>query len=118
MKWLRNIKNILSRKKDKKLRAIAIKIGEFYLEKNKDTDTLKNFNKATEEIYSLGITQLILKRNKIIITLQRPGVLIGKRGENIDSLSKFLNMEIDIKEDNIISWILPIYMDSFDYDYL
>lgn len=45
--------------------------------------------------FVLGITDIKTKINKkritIIITLERPGLLIGKGGETIDSLQNYLN---------------------------
>ena len=62
-------------------------------------------------IHRLGITnfKFKFKPNKIlvIITLERPGLLIGKQGTTIDQLTKFLNYDkrtevsIQIKESRV-----------------
>ena len=115
---LRKIKNIfreLKRKTEIENRNIAQYIGKYYLEKNKN-----NYKQTEEDIRNLGITQIEHKKDTIIITLQRCGILIGRRGENIDKLQQFLFQKtkytkLNIKEDKIISWLIP-----FDYteDYL
>ena len=115
---LRKIKNIyreLKRKKENENRKIAQYIGEYYLEKNNH-----NYKKTIEDLTILGITQIEHKNNIIIITLQRCGILIGRRGDNIEQLQKFLSIKtkyskIDIKEDKIISWLIPINDNYLDY---
>jgi len=119
MKILKDIKNYfreLKRKEEYENRDIAQVIGAYYLEKNNN-----NYYKTGEDIRNLGITQIEHKRDTIIITLQRVGLLIGRRGENIDKLQKFLVREtkytkLNIKDDKTISWLIPIdYSDYNDY---
>ena len=44
----------------------------------------------------------------IVIHTSRPGVLIGKRGTNIDALIKFLGVEVRIVEsDNWLDYLVP-----------
>jgi ribosomal protein S3 len=102
----------LKYKKIDKVRNIANLIKEYYLEKNKNRDIEKMYSKAREEIFILGITQIVLKRGAIVITLMRPGMLIGRYGNNIGALEKFLikNKEyrkLHIEEDRIIHWLFP-----------
>ena len=104
-----------SEKEIHKVQSIASDIGFFYLEKNAG-----DYEKAIEEITQLGITKIDFKGTTIHITLTRPGLLIGRRGENIDKLrvhlSKSLKQEIniDIIEDRITGWLIPFepYSDS------
>ena len=106
------------RRKQIESREIARLIGEFYLNKNKN-----NYKKTEEELRTLGVVQIQGKDNAVIITLQRPGLLIGRRGENIDQLQKFLSSKtkyskIDIKEDKVICWLIPYdYSDYQDWDF-
>ncbi len=83
---------------------IAREIGLFYLEKNGG-----DFKKTEEEIGILQISKIEIGNPDriVIITTGRPGVLIGKRGQNIEALEKHLSRKIHIIED----------MDSI-YDYL
>jgi ribosomal protein S3 len=122
MKINQIVRNYFQKRKYKEeanLREIARLIGYYYLEKNKNTDVKEEYSKTREEIIDLGITQLKLKGNILIITLSRPGLLIGRHGDNITALLNFLrnklkknDLRIDIKEDIIITTLL-----SYDYSY-
>jgi hypothetical protein len=99
-------------------RAIARIIGNFYLDKNKG-----DYKKTHEEIFSLQITQIKLNDNTISITLSRPGLIIGRRGENLDMLQRYLTQQlkfyhkIEIVEDKILSYLYPCEpYDIFDED--
>jgi ribosomal protein S3 len=48
----------------------------------------------------MGVTQLYydIKNNKLHVFLQRPGLLIGKAGSNIDIIEKYINCQIKIHE--------------------
>ena len=96
-------------KKDlSKQKEIAQCIGGYYLIKNQGA-----YKKAMEEITELGITQVDVIKNKISIRLTRPGLLIGRRGANIDNLRIFLETQlkrgitIEIIEDRVISNLIP-----------
>jgi ribosomal protein S3 len=45
----------------------------------------------------------------ITITTERPGILIGKRGTNIDALEKFLGTKVKIIEDQdpLYHYLIP-----------
>jgi ribosomal protein S3 len=111
---------ILSRKaiKSDKIRGIVYLLQEFYLGKNYSINTEEMFKGAREDIAMLGITNLDITSNKLIIRLQRPGLLIGHHGSNIDALQTFLkdhrvNKMIHIEEEKILSHLLPYeYMDD------
>ena len=112
---LRKIKNIFKYKKENEDRKIAQWIGSYYLGKNNS-----DYKKTFEDLTVLGITRIEHKNSTIIITLQRCGLLIGRRGENIEQLQKFLfsktkYTKLNIKEDKIISWLIPI---DYSNDYL
>jgi len=118
MKFIKRILKYLNRKEEMKNRAIAQCIGEYYLDKNNG-----DYKKTQEDIRILGITEINHKGDTIIITLQRCGILIGRRGENIDALQKFLATKtkytkLNIQEDKIISWLIPYdYSDYEDWDF-
>lgn len=46
----------------------------------------------------LKIHGLEMKGGVLWITLGRPGLLIGKRGENIDALLKYMQSDSDLKD--------------------
>lgn len=86
----------------------ARKIGLFYLKKNNN-----DYEATEQEINKLRITKVDVTDNKVIIITERPGLLIGKRGENIDKLTDALGMEIHIIEefDPLSAYLIP-----YDYD--
>lgn len=83
----------------------ARKIGYFYLEKNN-----RDFKATEKEIVDLRISKVHVKDDGVVaITTERPGLLIGLRGENIDSLTKFLGVNVHIIEepDSISYYLVP-----------
>jgi ribosomal protein S3 len=93
-------------------------IGEFYLDKNKG-----DYKKTNEEIADLRITKIDYNFRTLSITIGRPGLIIGRRGENIDKLKEYLSkqiigsFELKIIEDMIIPCLYPCaYYDIFDED--
>jgi len=121
------IKKLLQRFKDEnvyKIHQIIYKLQDFYLEKNQDPDVDKQYSKTQEEMLSMGITQLKLRKNIFTIVLRRPGLLIGRHGDNIDALQKYLlehvktvkNIKLRIEEDNITNWLIPYRPEHYDLD--
>lgn len=111
---LKKILKTLNKKQEIENKEIAQHIGNYYLERNNN-----DYLNTAEDIRNLGITRIDHTKDTIIITLQSCGLLIGRRGENIDKLltyliSKTKYSKIDIKEDKIIGWLLP-YDYSNDY---
>lgn len=86
------------------VRDIAQKIGQFYLQKY-DND----YQLAEQELIRLQITKIEVEPEMVRITLARPGILIGRRGINIENLTKFLGVKVFIIEDQdpIYSWLIP-----------
>lgn len=98
---------------------IAQQIAEFYLDTNKCGDFQETYKKAIEEITALRISSIDFKRGDIVITLMRPGLLIGRHGENINALEKFLRKkitfkEIKIKEERILGALFPYMAEVYD----
>lgn len=76
---------------------VAAEIGMFYLEKNKF-----DYEKTRYEINRLYITNICTvtdsKEPLVSIETKRPGLLIGKRGQNITALEEYIGMKIYIME--------------------
>jgi len=81
-------------------------IAQFYRDKSVNDD------EATEMLRKIGITKVEYKHKEcptckhcqavMEITAINIGILVGKKGCNIDDLSKYLNCEIKIKEDVVL----------------
>lgn len=81
----------------KELKDLALEIGQFYYESRGSVD------KACEDIANLGITNLSFDDDgRFVIELTRPGLLIGRKAQNIDALQKRLGVHVHIVESN--SW--------------
>lgn len=79
---------------DAVIREVAKNIGTFYLQKNNG-----DYEKTEMELLHLLISKIEMKGSDVVITTARPGLLIGKRGTNIDALTKHLKSEVRIIED-------------------
>jgi ribosomal protein S3 len=105
----------------KQEKEIISKIGRFFLERNlkksdNETKAHQVYLQTRKEIQILGITRIVLTSdNEIEIHLDRPGLLIGKKGEQINALSKYMEQyginKIQILEDNLFEYLIPV-----DYD--
>ena len=86
------------------IRDIAVKIGQFYLQKHNG-----DYEAAEKELVNTRITKIDIVVNTVHITAAHVGLLIGKRGQNIDNLSKFLETEVKIYEDtdNLYDYLIP-----------
>ena len=97
-------------------------IGEFYLDKHQNTGAGSIYAKAREEILTLGITRIQARGTTVIITLHRPGMLIGRRGENIFALEAYLAKKthfkkINIVEEKVLTYLIPFEPDISDRDF-
>ena len=92
-------------------------IGQFYHSLHEAE--VQPYISACNDIDLLKITKVVRHPNKITITLSRPGLLIGRRGENIDKLTAFISkhlnkpITIDIIEDHVIQCLYPY--DAMEY---
>lgn len=87
------------------IREIAKIIGEYFLERNGG-----DYSKTELDLLRLGISNIAQRDDgKIAITTARPGLLIGKRGETVDKLTKRLGKTIHIIEemDPLINYLVP-----------
>lgn len=90
--WWWVAKNIQDRKK---FQHVCWKIADFY---DKMPDN---------RILNLGISEIVVLNNTIFINLHRPGLIIGKGGENIDKLTEYINSNINgekIEDYHISLW--------------
>ena len=93
---------------------LAQKIGQFYLEKNN-----KDYEKTADEISRLRITEIItISTTMVVIKLSRVGLMIGKRGENFENLSRFIDRKIHLIEntESIEDYLIP-YPPDYELDY-
>ena len=79
-----------------------------------------DLNGAYKCIKDLGIHKVIIEDNIIYICLERPGLLIGVKGSNIDALQKYLSKNnIDGKLSIVeVSRPLMDYLTSWQYGYM
>lgn len=70
-------------------RKVLDAFADFYYEKNNE-----NRENAIEEIRNLSIQQIETGYNEIFVWTSHPGLFIGKRGETIDKLEKFLSKKL------------------------
>ena len=100
----------------KDVKEICEQIGEFYLNKNKGSYT---YEKTEQEILRIGFTNIELDENKtkVTVTVARPGLFIGSRGQNIEQLEECLGKKIHIIEscENLNDYLIPVEPDE-DYD--
>lgn len=110
--------NIKAKKSDSyDIQRIARSIGYFYQHAYSD----QNQPYIREAIERLKIYELKMTGNVLWITLGRPGLLIGKRGENIDALLKYLQNDNDLKDMKIEKIMLKESVDLnalFSYEAL
>jgi ribosomal protein S3 len=80
-------------------------IASFYLQKHEDKPAAEAVSKAEQDIRDLMITKITVLPSEsiVVIRLERPGLLVGKCGTNIDALEKFLNAEVRIVEANSVT---------------
>lgn len=99
---------------------ILCNIGHFYvhkyIEKNKDGNLEKAYKDAYDELKILNIKRIIVKENTIILYTNRPGILIGAKGSNIEALEHYLennkiNKKIKIVEERLDDHLFPMYPD-------
>ena len=114
---LKNILRYFSDKIVRQQRYVAELIGEYYLLKNNN-----DYTKTQEELRNLGVHEIKTFMHTITITLMRPGLLIGRRGENIENLQKYIFSKtdynkLDIKEDKVLWYMMPQdYSDEYEVD--
>lgn len=83
---------------------IGYQILSFYSKKNQGDHQATN-----KELNRLNIRDILVKENVVEIHLGSPGLLIGRKGENIDNLKAHLGKEIKMVETFVWSDILVSY---------
>lgn len=103
-------------KPDKQSSEAASKISKFYRIKNGNNESKECYKAAREEISKLKIVDIKATEGEVSIHLARPGLLIGKKGENIGALQQYLGTRINIVESFHWDEILMEYpYDPLDY---
>jgi len=102
-------------------RNIAREIGIFILQENikkyPDDSHEFVFAETCKAIRLLGITSVSIKKGEVVITLSRPGLLIGKRGLRIQALQETLKRKVVVKEELVTDCLIPYwYVDEFEDD--
>lgn len=97
--------------KGDRIREVGAQIGEYYLQKNNG-----DYESAGREVANLRVTDLsFIGVNRLAIKCCRPGLLIGRRGHNIDMLSQHIGMSVKVVEDSMdFTYIVT----PVDYDVL
>jgi len=92
-----------------KVKEAARNIGAFYLQKNHGDFKAAELEILKLQISSISVDDKLPNSVSIAITTGRPGLLIGKRGENIDALTKFLGTQVKVIEDRdpLSSYLIP-----------
>lgn len=88
---------------------IARKVADFYWRKNNLDDA-----KTNAEIENLKIQDFTLTDQDVVIHTCRPGLLIGRYGENIKNLENFLGIKVRILEVDNVNNYMFIY-DPMDF---
>lgn len=97
---------------------IARAIGYFYYEKEN-----QNEDNAIKAINDIQIQNIEYNDGTLCITLGRPGIFIGKRGENIMAITNYLRKEFDsfkeikLREDSVICHLYDFDMRYMDDDF-
>lgn len=91
------------------IKDICRDIGYYYYDRYHETFTYQELKFMVD---TLGITDVNYVEGNVIITTQRPGVLIGKKGENFNALKKYLInkhpnkiIDVKIKENTILRYL-------------
>lgn len=85
-------------------------IGHFYLKKNHN-----DYVRTEKELRELQISKIEVSYKNITITSNRIDLIIGKRAENINALSLYMQTRIHlIEEDNIYDHLIPLNFDNED----
>ena len=77
----------------------------FYLAKNNN-----DYQKTADEIRSMRVAEIIAIGDVVLIKVGRPGVLIGKRGQNIDALQAAIGKKIhivEVEDSDIEYYLIP-----------
>lgn len=107
----------MSKEKDELfLRDIAREIGYFYFRKyDSCTSVLEQVVETRKELDDTKITSIAFKEENILITTSRPGILIGRHGENIKSLTEYLRKRFTFNQIGIVEETILKHMYSFEY---
>lgn len=84
------------------------KIAEFYYNERGAA--------ASQDILNLCLHDIQVKDDVVIIYLSRPGLIIGKKAQNIENLQKYLGVNINIIEmDSNVTDLILTYIADMSY---
>jgi ribosomal protein S3 len=83
-------------------------IGYFYLEENE-----YDYKETSKNLKELSIHNITYENSRVNIYLERPGLMIGKKGENLEKLTGYISnyikekISITVMEMNINDHLIP-----------
>jgi predicted PilT family ATPase len=83
----------IANKPSQQAEGIGYAISSFYLNKHN-----QDYLAAQKEVEKLKIVNITIENDVVTISTSRPGLLIGRKGGNIDALEKHLDKKIKIVE--------------------
>lgn len=69
------------------------RIATFYIERSGG-----DYAKAIKDVEQIGFRRIEVFGDNVVVWAKRVGLFIGRRGENVDQLQKYLGKKIYIKE--------------------
>jgi predicted RNA-binding protein YlqC (UPF0109 family) len=94
---------------------IAREIGYFYFNRSTAETVVGQVEQATQEVKARMISRIDFDGNTISITTSRPGIIIGKRGAEIEALRDHLRKAITFDEICLIEDRVLGNLYSFQY---
>jgi ribosomal protein S3 len=91
------------------VKGMAAAIGAYYLQKNNGDYVATEKEITSMRISAIAVDSTLPHSKVVSITTERPGLLIGKRGTNIDALEKFLGHKVKVIEDRdpLYNYLIP-----------
>ncbi len=89
------------------------KLGKFYMREGSDATR----EIGIEALHNLQITKTSYVDGQYRIRLRRPGLIIGRKGTNIEALQKYLNVDVRIEEEETDPYyhiIPPLYSEDYE----
>lgn len=94
---------------------IASEIGYFYYYRIENGTVKEQVAEASKEIKAIRITKIEFDGKDIHITTERPGVLIGRKGKDINDLTAYLHTKVVFETLHIVEERVLQKLYSFQY---
>lgn len=101
------------------IKNIAEEIGYFYLLKNNN-----DYSATADELIALRLNKIEVKNDMVFLETSRPGLIIGKRGENFKQLEDYLKETISFStlyvvesKDDLLYYLIPQEQEPEPEDY-